>query len=259
MSAPHLTRTGQRGATLLMTLVMLMIIGMGSSVLMQSALHTDRAALAARAHQQAQQAAELALRHCERQLLQPDGSLAVQAAPAQGHHWQHWASWHGERPLAGGIPAPGQASPPQCLAERDSLPDGTPLILITARGVSPDHRADGRGRTLAGAVAWQQVLLRVEDGRPEHRAGHGQDPADAGDGALIQVGEGGVQGQLLHPSVEEETAGPSSHCRASADGPANPPANLPSTPGADLPTCTPVVLDRLWRPLLNPPRPEAST
>jgi hypothetical protein len=50
---------------------------------------------------------------------------------------------------------------PQCLPEYTFLNDGTTqVVLITARGFSPDYQQDDTGRTTAGSVVWLQSMLR---------------------------------------------------------------------------------------------------
>lgn len=166
----------QRGSALLMALVLLMITSLGASTLMRQAFGTERVAWGARGQLQAQQAAELALRYCEQQLLRNDVTWPVQPwRPGSTlAHWQQPASWIGAGRLARSVP-PGvmtsdqspysQFELPDCLAEEQHLADGASVVLITARGFSPDYHADARGHTVAGSVAWMQSWLRIWEGR----------------------------------------------------------------------------------------------
>ena len=69
----------QRGSALLMALVLLMITSLGASTLMRQAFGTERVAWGARGQLQAQQAAELALRYCERVPFEREGNARVAA------------------------------------------------------------------------------------------------------------------------------------------------------------------------------------
>jgi type IV pilus assembly protein PilX len=158
----------QTGVAMLMALVMLLVVSLGSSALLRSALNTDDVALGTRLQLQARQAAELALRYCEQQLIRSDSAVPVLAKPASGSHWQQFANWFGTGRQAVQVPpeqasseAFPQASLPECLAEEDLLADGAAVVLLTARGFSPDYRADAQGRTLSGSVVWLQAILQL--------------------------------------------------------------------------------------------------
>ena len=165
-----------RGTALLLALVMLLISSLGATALLRQAFGTERVAWGARGQLQAQQAAELALRYCEQQLLRSDGAWPVQPLRA-GQVTPHWAqasSWTGPGRLAHSVPAAvmvSEQSPfrllslPDCLAEEQALADGATVLLVTARGFSPDYHTDAQGRTVAGSVAWMQAWLRLGDGR----------------------------------------------------------------------------------------------
>ena len=249
-----MSRRATQGAAMLMTLVMLLVVGLGSSVLMQSALQTDRTALGLRALQQARQQAELGLGHCEAELLRAAPVLPVWEAPSQGALWQRWTSWQGAQRLADEVAGlPGR---PQCLAETETLPDGSQVVRLTARGFSPDYRADTQGRTLAGAVAWQQSQLQIATERP----GPQPSGAPAAEG-FVHLGEG-QQAQPLH-SQEPASGVPggcaSPLCPVEIIGPGGQPQHLCVAAGAcgseATSCCAKVLLDRLVRPLLNPPQP----
>jgi type IV pilus assembly protein PilX len=158
----------QTGVAMLMALVMLLVIGLGSSALLHSALNTESVALGARYHLQAEQAAELALRYCEQELTHSDSALPVLAPAASGSHWQVFANWHGAARQAMEVPAEHAssaafplASLPECLAEEEPLADGSSAVLLTVRGFSPGYQADEQGHTLAGSVVWLQALLQL--------------------------------------------------------------------------------------------------
>ena len=52
---------------------------------------------------------------------------------------------------------------PQCMAERQTLADGTFAHVVTARGFSPDYTADSTtGVTTNGSVVWLQSTLLLQ-------------------------------------------------------------------------------------------------
>ena len=169
----------QRGVALFAALLMLGLIALLSASVMRSALGLDLVAGNARSRSLAEQAAQSALRYCERTLLDAPPGLALLDAPADDDgdphtdgpsHWSRHASWHGSGRLAGDVPAELMASDdgafvpshlPQCLAERHRVADDglTELVLVTARGFSPDYAEDRLGWPQAGAVVWMQAIL----------------------------------------------------------------------------------------------------
>lgn len=156
-----------RGVALIVSLVMLALISLTAMAVMRAAQGVDSAASSMRIQLQAQQAAELALRWCERQLLQPNPAVTVHEPPDTGALWERFDNWSGSMALAATVPAEllsGAASPsylPQCLAERRVLPGGGEVVDVTARGFSHNYQPDALGRTRLGAAAWSQstVLL----------------------------------------------------------------------------------------------------
>lgn len=63
---------------------------------------------------------------------------------------------------------------PACLVEKQILknqPDGLPIHVITARGFSPDHRADAStGATTAGVALWLQSTVLIEEAQVRARS-----------------------------------------------------------------------------------------
>lgn len=179
----------QRGATLIVALVMLVIIALMSVAVMRGALTSDLIANNARAQTQAQQYAELALRYCERcsgHVVNPSAYPSCGTAgfailpplpddngnPADGlpTRWGTFANWFGGGAVATTVPgsalvssdSPVKPPSPQCLAEYTVLNDGTTqALLVTARGFSPDFQQDAQGRTTAGSVVWLQSISRI--------------------------------------------------------------------------------------------------
>lgn len=168
---PH----SQRGVTLIIALIMVIIIGLTSAAAMRGATSSEKVVNNIRMQNLAQQYAEAALRYCESQLLLADGSrpstlqnanitVTTSLAPA----WNTSTTWSVTPTLVTTVPsgqitssnsafAPSQL--PQCLAERQALGSGT-VTLITARGFSPDYQRDSSTQfTVQGAVVWLQSML----------------------------------------------------------------------------------------------------
>lgn len=166
----------QRGVTLIIALVMLVVIGLASAAVMRSSLTSDVVSNNARVHTLAQQAAQLALRFCETQveLESKDwvGGFTIHAASPGTPYWETFATWNGGAAISA-IRVPDAvlgsadssfkpATAPQCLAEwSDALP-GVPTIIVTARGFSPDYDQTDAGRQTAGSVVWLQSTLRIK-------------------------------------------------------------------------------------------------
>lgn len=170
---PHSIRA-QRGVSLIITLVMLVIIGLTAAAAMRSAVSSEKVINNMRSEALAQQYAEVALRYCEKQMarasvdrpekLQNDALFTVDVADPP--KWAASSTWVGATALRTLVPedeyknadssyVPGAA--PQCFVEKQRLADGTSVAtVITARGFSPDYRADGDGNTTAGSVVWLQ-------------------------------------------------------------------------------------------------------
>lgn len=183
----------ERGVTLLVVMVLLLILGLSAAAVLRSAASGERFAHNLRQQQWAQQQAELALRHCEAELRKPDGSeaglppgtvlrvptlaeatltrTAWDALPA----WRQGANWTGMGGAASarvvvpqdqaGLPVSG-LSPgrrPECLVELQVLADGALVHVITARGFSPAYPSgagvDTSASPAGGAVVWLQSIL----------------------------------------------------------------------------------------------------
>jgi len=169
-------RRPQAGAVLIVALVLLVAVGLISVAAMRGALGADQLAGGVRSRMLASQFAQIAIRYCERQLGQADFVLT---APADDDgdlhtpgptHWRVLANW-ADPFQRHEVPAELMGSDasafvprqrPQCMAEQAWLEDGvTEVILVTARGFSPDYTADRRGWTRSGAVVWLQSMVRL--------------------------------------------------------------------------------------------------
>ena len=177
-------RSTQSGVSLIIVLIMLGVIALMSAATLRNASSNERVSNNFRMQVLAQQYAEAALRYCETQLTLADALRVVtlreanlpvssgSALPA----WRQRASWTGtgspseegasrtsvpEAFVASSTSAfkPGQR--PDCVVEKQAV-DGGIVYAITARGFSPDYKADARGFTTAGSVLWLQTLVAIQ-------------------------------------------------------------------------------------------------
>ena len=169
----------QSGVSLIIVLIMLGVIALASAATLRNASSNERVSNNFRMHVLAQQYAEAALRYCEVQLTQADGSRVAtlkesnlvdySASPA----WRQRFTWTGSGGTAASrttVPEalvvtsssafkPGQL--PECVVEKQAV-DGGSVYVITARGFSSDYTADGRGFTVKGAVVWLQSGVAIQ-------------------------------------------------------------------------------------------------
>lgn len=169
----------QRGTTLIVVLIMLVVIGLSAASSMRNAVSGEKITNNLRLDALAQQYAELGLQYCERQMALPSAArteLALQdaalpaATPVASAIWSASATWlntpttviqiSNATNLISGVNSsvtPGRN--PECLVEPVTLGAGTPTFLITARGFSPGYTADpDTGATLSGSVVWLQSM-----------------------------------------------------------------------------------------------------
>lgn len=171
------------GLSLVLALVLTAALALGAAATLQLASGTEKVAQGFRMQALALQAAEAALRHCERQLLLPELQRPPQLQEARIAQmvgtaaWTLPATWRGPDlspapPPWGrgldGVPASSGAVP-VCLVEKLAL-DGGQVHVVTARGFSPDWRGDASQNTLAGSSVWLQSLLLVHNGQVRDRA-----------------------------------------------------------------------------------------
>lgn len=168
----------QRGISLIITLIMMVIIGLTAGAAMRSAVSSEKVINNMRSEALAQQYAEVALRYCEQQMELAsamraetrlrDASLVttlVGGTPA----WNGTATWVGGASLKTTVPdvqfrnTESSVSPiaPECFVEKQALADGTIAVVVTARGFSPDYAADSDGQTTAGSVVWLQSTTGI--------------------------------------------------------------------------------------------------
>lgn len=169
----------QRGTTLIVVLIMLVVIGLSAASSMRNAVSGEKITNNLRLDALAQQYAEMGLQYCERQMAQPsalrteaslrDAALPA-ATPVASAVWTSPTTWLVEPTTvirisdAAGIVSGVNSSVapsrnPECLVEPVTLGAGTPTFLITARGFSPGYTADpDTGATLSGSVVWLQSM-----------------------------------------------------------------------------------------------------
>jgi type IV pilus assembly protein PilX len=177
----------QRGFSLVVVLIMLVVIGLTAASAMRGATASQKVTNNVRMENLAQQYAEAALRYCENQIQLADGvrvnSLKVAVIPTVDMTvvgtppaWQNVVSWTGaagsgaasatRTPLpasqysTAGLSSVLPAKAPECVAEIQNV--GAPaftVTVITARGFSPNYVADNNGNTTAGSVVWLQSII----------------------------------------------------------------------------------------------------
>jgi Tfp pilus assembly protein PilX len=177
LSPPRSLPRQQRGVTLIIALIVLLIIGLTSASVMRGALVSDQIANNTRTQVTAAQAADLALRYCESQLSAAGASANVTLvpAPAAGASaaWESAANWFTGSTLGASVkevPASVMGSGnstvtyptlPQCIIEQAPAALGANVYVVTARGFSPDYHANAStGRTDAGSAVWVQSTVK---------------------------------------------------------------------------------------------------
>ncbi len=175
----HLFRWRQKGVSMVIVLIMLIVIGLTSAAAIRNTTSSERLTNNLRVQNLAQQYAEAALRFCETEIAKADASRTsslreaniVATAFGATAAWNQTVTWTG----TGGASASMTSVPesqiyssdssfkpsvlPQCVVEKQSLPDGSQSYVITARGFSPDYVADGSGKTTQGSVVWLQSTV----------------------------------------------------------------------------------------------------
>jgi Tfp pilus assembly protein PilX len=186
MNPPKFRATGSRadrGISLIIVLIMLVIIGITTATAMRSATSEQRVTNNLRMEGIAQQYAEAALRYCENQVRTPDAArteaklktavLSNNTSTFANSLWETTTTWAAGSARIIPVPAAqvsdalATAPPilPQCVAELQTMGGGTStfvMTVITARGFSPDYAADGTGNTIKGAVVWLQSIVNAQ-------------------------------------------------------------------------------------------------
>ena len=155
--------------------IMLVIIGMSSALLARNSLSADQVSANVRAEAQASEAAQIALAYCETEATKATADSAITIKPQQGtpvwKTFSHWMESAGsanapvtltEEQLATTTTAFKANKMPQCMAEYETAgASSDQVVVVTARGFSPDYSEDTDGRTTSGSVVWVQSILRL--------------------------------------------------------------------------------------------------
>ena len=179
------------GVVLIMALIMLVIISLLSVTTMRNATNTESIVNTVRTGDLAQQAAELALRHCEgsvvslMEIAKGNTSTFVTTfpnsrilPPSTTPRWQNITAWDAASPTSTfvlPIALVNQAAltstyrrAPECMVEQVSVlqagtstVNSTSTFIVTARGFGPEVTA-GTGRP-QGSEIWLQSLIELED------------------------------------------------------------------------------------------------
>lgn len=170
-------RRHNRGVSLIIVLIMMIIIGITAATAMRSATSEQRATNNMRVEASALQYAEAALRYCENEMKKSPASrpstlqtASIYTSTGPGPTVSGWgdpATWTGSsgRASASRTEVPDSViqdstdtvlpnQNPECVVENMS---GYGMV-ITARGYSPDYAKDGSGITTSGAVVWLQSI-----------------------------------------------------------------------------------------------------
>lgn len=174
-------KRANRGISLIIVLVMMIVIGITAATAMRTATSEQRATNNLRMEASAQEYAEAALRICEGQmkLASASRSAVFQTPPGTTvppWRWTVAANWTAATAPAGRYDFSSSdniydantnppTTYPQCLVELQTVPAATPftITVITARGFSLDYARDaGTGETTQGAVVWLQSIVNAE-------------------------------------------------------------------------------------------------
>lgn len=184
MTARKMTSRGphsNRGVSLIIVLILMIIIGITASTAMRNASSEQRATNNQRMEATALQYAEAALRYCEAQMALPVGSrtaatlLGTIPGPlAPGpltSGWEDPLSWNSPLMSTAGRASSTRTVVPNNIIQDNALNTVLPArnpecvvetqtggaMVITARGFSTDYAADpATGVTIRGAVVWLQ-------------------------------------------------------------------------------------------------------
>jgi Tfp pilus assembly protein PilX len=184
MSRIQLRLARRQGASLIIVLVMLVVIGLTSAASLRNASSNERVSHNFRMHWLAEQYAEAALRYCQSQLLLADAQrvsslqeAALLPINASAPGWANPQTWSLTSVAQSFIESSDSAFVPQrlpqCVVERQALPllqngvsvGNADVYVITARGFSPDYRESLPGAR-SGAVVWLQCRLSVQRAAP---------------------------------------------------------------------------------------------
>lgn len=144
-----------------------MAISLASVAIVKSALNVDVIANNSRVQAMATEAAQTALRFCERRITFMPAGFTIKDAPVAGHLWTDIDNWNdanniNQVPLnviASDDSAFRTVRQPECMVEYFDATET--VVIVTARGFSPNYLAANDGTTARGAVIWLQSILSV--------------------------------------------------------------------------------------------------
>lgn len=182
----------QRGLSLIIVLILLVVIGVTAASAMRNATSSQMVTNNIRMDNMALQYSEAALRYCESELQLADTNrvstlqnsviptVDMRTAGATGL-WENTLSWTGAstagfaaatRTSLSGVSSQYSstlssytpATAPECVAEIQTLGTATTpftVMVVTSRGFSSDYKADSSGTTIRGSVVWLQSILNI--------------------------------------------------------------------------------------------------
>lgn len=183
----HPYRQSQRGVVLIISLIMLVVISLLATFSIRSASSSEAVAGNVRTTLLATQAAEMALRYCERALASAAGSSPVawpypDAAPSINTpalatpRWQTLSNWDSGGTTASVIPlsvvndassgstfsrAPECIIEPIAVANASGTPTETSTFVVTVRGFGPEENGASRTRP-TGSEVWLQSTIELQ-------------------------------------------------------------------------------------------------
>jgi type IV pilus assembly protein PilX len=177
-------REQQQGIVLVVALIMMAVIAVSSAAAIRNVITQDQIGQNLRRQSSARQSAEGMLRLCEAALasLAPSARqqqirarLQDQSSPVG--HWQNLGNWAVGGPRVYDLPAdlniaaPSTGRRPQCLMEATHMingggpgssdPSSQVVVIVTARGFSPDYAETPQGAPTQGAQVWLQSTIQV--------------------------------------------------------------------------------------------------
>lgn len=172
------TRARQRGLSLILTLVMLVVIALTAAASMRGAVTGEKVVNNVRLESLAHEYAEIALRYCEGQIMLDSAARVPTLQDTQLPNpvpmgellGQQSATWTASPAVVTTVPATeissanSSATPstaPQCFVDRATLPSTSTSFVVTARGFSPGYSARPDGTTLSGSVVWLQSVFTL--------------------------------------------------------------------------------------------------
>ena len=170
-------RSGNRGVSLIVTLVMLVVMGLTAATALKSATSNEKVVNNLRVQNLAQQYAEGALRYCEYELVKASASRVssladseIDVTPASDPNWNKSTTWTASPSIATRVTSSFLSSSnssftppklPECYVERHVYASGGTATVVTSRGFSPDYIANNSGETTNGSVVWLQSILTL--------------------------------------------------------------------------------------------------